>query len=97
MQAQIEQRLRTFIVENFFFGQTTPLGVNDSFLEKGIIDSTGILELVTYVEETYGIQVASEELAPENFDSISRLSKFVRHKLTISKPVSTFCAAGAQE
>lgn len=73
--------IRSFIVENFLYGQDDDdFGDDMSFLEKGIIDSTGVLELVSFIEETYGISVADEELVPDNFDSLNRLSAFVLQK-----------------
>jgi acyl carrier protein len=50
------------------------------FLEEGIVDSTGVLELVMFVEETFNITVENEEIAPENFDSVAQLAAYVRHK-----------------
>jgi acyl carrier protein len=76
-----ESRIREFILENFMIGENEEnLNSNDSFLEKGIIDSTGILELVMFVEETYGIEVEDDEVIPENFDSVAKLGAYVRKK-----------------
>ena len=72
--------LRAFIRENFLFGQETPLSDDDSFLELGIIDSTGVLELVAFLEHQYRIRIADEELVPENLDSINRLLRFLEAK-----------------
>ena len=80
MQPICEQ-LRGFVVTNFLFGQADKLDNDDSFLEKGIIDSTGILELVSFVEETYGITVEDQELIPENLDSINNLLRFLQTKM----------------
>ena len=57
------------------------LSEDASFLEEGIVDSTGVLELVMFVEETFNITVEDEEIVPENFDSVSCLAAYVRHKL----------------
>ena len=62
--------VRNFVLQNFLFGRTENIGDGQSFLESGIIDSTGILELVTFLEHTYHIQIGDEELVPENLDSI---------------------------
>ena len=71
---QLKSEIRRFIIENFLYWQDdNTLGDNISFLEKGLIDSTGILELVSFVEEKYEISVADEELVPDNFDSIKKL------------------------
>ena len=77
----VKEELRTFIVENFMFGQENK-NFSDaaSMLENGLIDSTGVLELVAFVEEKYGISVADEELLPANFDSVDNLAEYVRKK-----------------
>ena len=72
--------LRKFVEENFLFGQKAKFSDDDSFLEQGIIDSTGVLELVAFLEETYHLQVADEELLPENLDSIHNLVRFIERK-----------------
>jgi acyl carrier protein len=73
--------IRDFIVENALLGSAdAELRDDDSFLEKGIIDSTGVLELVSFVEEEFAIEVKDEELIPENFDSISTLSEYITRK-----------------
>ena len=81
----IHQELRRFIVDNFLFGQQNGhLSNDDSFLEKGIIDSTGILELVAFLESTYGIKIEDEELVPDNLDSISKLEQFLARKIQLA-------------
>lgn len=73
--------IRAFIVSNFLFGQEGKGFADDqSFMETGIIDSTGLLELVSFVEEKYGISIGDRELVPENLDSLSRISQFVARK-----------------
>lgn len=73
----IEDQIRTHIAENFVIGDASQLGVNDSFLDKGIIDSTGILEIVLFLEEQFGIKVADNEMLPENLDSIANIVRYV--------------------
>jgi acyl carrier protein len=90
--APIEQELRAFVVENFLFGQDGNLRNDDSFLENGIIDSTGILELVSYLEEQYKIEVADQELVPENLDSINNLAGFLSKKLALPAQASALVA-----
>ena len=75
-------QVRDFIVENFLFGDETAVKENTSFLEQGIIDSTGILELVMFLEETYGIKIEDEELIPENLDSLINIARFIERKLS---------------
>ena len=79
---QYSQELRQFVSDNFLFGKTNgTVGDDDSFLEKGIIDSTGVLELVAFLEERYGIKVEDRDLVPENLDSISNLTRFLQRQL----------------
>lgn len=81
MQETIEKQIRNFIVENFLFGESNDgLNDNDSLLETGIMDSTGVLELVAFIEENYKFKVKDEELVPENLDSIANISEFIRKK-----------------
>jgi len=75
----IQEQIRNYIVENFLFGSNN-LEDEDSFLEHGVVDSTGVLELVLFVEETFGITVDGEEILPENFDSIGNLARYITRK-----------------
>jgi acyl carrier protein len=82
MQA-LKHDLRTFIIDSFLFGEAPAQGTladEDSLLDAGIIDSTGVLELVMFVEERWGITIDDAELSPENLDSIARLAAFVSRK-----------------
>jgi acyl carrier protein len=79
--ATIAQQIRSFIQESFLFGQTDNLRDGDSFLESGIIDSTGILQLIAFLQDTYGIRVEDEEAIPDNLDSIDRIVVYLRRKL----------------
>ncbi len=77
----IEQQIKVYILENLLFsdnGHKLPEDV--SFLEEGIVDSTGVLELVMFVEETFDVTVEDEEIVPENFDSVAQLAGYVRRK-----------------
>jgi len=77
----IENKLRRYVLENFLFtGDQDALANADSFLEKGILDSTGIMELILFVEEEFGFRVAEEEMIPENLDSIDNLVAFVQRE-----------------
>jgi acyl carrier protein len=78
--SDVKTKLREFIVENFLFGTANGLQDDTSFLEEGIIDSTGVLELVTFLEENFEIQVADEELIPENLDSINNVAAYLERK-----------------
>jgi acyl carrier protein len=77
----IEDTIRSYILDNFLFTDDGEQLQNEaSFLEEGIVDSTGVLELVMFVEERFGFQVDDEEIIPENFDSVAQLSAYVRSK-----------------
>jgi len=76
-----KEKIKTFIVENFLFGSEDGLKDETSFLEEGIIDSTGILELVTFLEEEFSIAIEDEELVPENLDSINNVTTFLERKI----------------
>jgi acyl carrier protein len=75
--------VRSFVVANYLLGRGDGFSNDDSFLEHGIIDSTGILELVSHLEERYGIEVADEELNPDNFDSINKIAAYLTGKLRV--------------
>jgi len=77
----MRETLRHFVLENFMFGAAPDgLDENASFLDSGIIDSTGVMELVGFLEDRFGITVEDSELTPENLDSISRLCAYLRRK-----------------
>lgn len=78
---EIEEKIRKFLIENFVLSeQLDELGFEESFLENGVVDSTGILELVFFVEDQFGIQIDTSEVLPENFDSVNCLASFIRRK-----------------
>jgi acyl carrier protein len=76
----IEQQLRNFIATNFLYGQEATMSADASLLEGGIVDSTGMLEMIAHLEETYGFSIDDDELVPENLDSIQNLVAFVQRK-----------------
>ena len=81
MNDAIAQQVREFVVNNFMFGQNGDgLADDQSFLETGIIDSTGVLELISFVEERFAIAVADDEIVPANLDSVKHLVAFIRRK-----------------
>ena len=81
MREQLVGQVRSFIVDSFLFGRKNGLRDDTSFLEQGIIDSTGVLQLVAWVEQTFGISVEDGELVPENFDSVEKLVEYLEAKL----------------
>ena len=74
--------IRDFVINNFLFGEAGSLKDDTSFMGEGIIDSTGILELVMFIENTFEIKVQPEEMLPENLDSVSRVAAFVTRKVS---------------
>jgi acyl carrier protein len=81
LDQDIEKTVHEFIIRNFLFEDDGSLTAETSFLDNGIIDSTGVLELITFVEETYCIEVDDHEIVPENLDSIRNIVSFVERKL----------------
>jgi acyl carrier protein len=77
----IEQEIRSFIVGQFLLGDESALDNDDSFLEKGTFDSTGILELVSFLEQKYRIELGPDELIPENLDSVNSLVRFLQRRV----------------
>ena len=77
MSAEIRKRLREFVGKNFYMADPEAFTDATSFLDQGIIDSTGVLELVSFVENEYALTVADEDMVPANFDSIDALVAFV--------------------
>ena len=78
----MKDQIRTYIMDNILLGSADQsIADDDSFLEKRIIDSTGILELVAFVEDEFDIEVGDEELIPDNFDSIDKLAAYTQRKI----------------
>jgi acyl carrier protein len=79
---EIAARVRGFIVENFLLGnESTKFAETDSFIQNGIIDSTGILELIEFLESTYGVTIDESETIPANLDTLSNVAAFVARKV----------------
>ncbi len=78
------QRVRRFLEQNFLYGQTWNLADSDSFLEAGILDSTGVLQLISFLNESFGIAIADEEVTPDNLDSIDRIAAFLDRKSALT-------------
>ena len=81
MESISTEDTRNFIVENYLFGDGNQLTDQTSFMAEGIIDSTGILELIGFLEETYQIKVNDDEVIPENMDSLEKISRYISAKL----------------
>jgi acyl carrier protein len=81
----IRQTVRRYLLENILFSDDESLLQDgDSFLASGIIDSTGVLEIMYFVEETFGITVNDDEMLPENLDSVDKLVAFIERKQAIT-------------
>ena len=82
-QSSVKQKIRNFMTETFLIGEDkSKLADSDSFMQKEIIDSTGVLELATFVEEEFGITIEDNEMVPDNLDSINNLVRFISHKIS---------------
>ena len=77
---QYSETIKQFIVDNFLFGDATKLSVDTPLFEKGIIDSTGILELVAFIEDNFKVTVGDDELIQDNFSSVNSMDKFLQTK-----------------
>jgi acyl carrier protein len=86
--SQIRDQLRAFVVRQFLFGEDNGMADDASLLDQGVVDSTGVLELVAFLESNYGIKVADDELVPDNLDSIQSLERFVQRKTQATVPVN---------
>jgi len=74
--------VKEFIIENFLFGEEVQLELDTDFFDKGIIDSTGVIELVSFIEEKFDISVDDDELIPENLSSLKKIDIFLQKKLS---------------
>ena len=77
----LEEKIRSYVLENYLFtDDQSALNSNDSFLEKGILDSTGILEVIYFIEDEFDVKVEDDEMIPENLDSVNRIVAYIRKK-----------------
>jgi len=74
------EEVRRFVVEQLLFGDGALLDENTSFSGANVIDSTGVLELIMFLEETYNIKISDDELTTENLDSIAKIARFLDNK-----------------
>jgi acyl carrier protein len=79
--------VKAYIVENFLFGEDRRIGPDTDFLENGILDSTGVLELVGFLEEKFGIRVEDDEVVPDNLNSLEKIARFISKKTGKTQPV----------
>lgn len=81
MAAALRDNIRDFILQNYLFtNDTSAVGFDDSLLGRGIVDSTGMLEIIFFIEEQLGVKVKDEEMIPENLDSVNRIAHFVESR-----------------
>ncbi len=81
MSRDIKQAVRSYVEQNFLVGSDTQIGDADSLLQLQIVDSTGFLELVNFIESSFGVKVGDDEMVPENLETIDNIDEFVRRKL----------------
>lgn len=79
---EIRDQIRQFITTNFYLPPEQKLADSDSLLDSGLVDSTGVLEIVLFIEEKLGVTVGDQEILPENLDSIDRITAFVEQRKT---------------
>ncbi len=77
---ELKEQIRKFIISNFYVADPATLSDEASLLDAGIVDSTGVLEIITFLESDLGITVEDAEMLPDNLDSVSRLVAFVQKK-----------------
>jgi acyl carrier protein len=86
LRMDVRQEIEEYIKDNILFGDGEKVAEDVSFQESGILDSVGFLELITFVEARFGIQITDNELVPENFDTLRKVSRFVEQKLDAGAP-----------
>jgi acyl carrier protein len=82
----IKTTVRQFLLDNFAMGGGVTIADDTSFMEDHILDSTGFIELITFIEETFALTVDDEEMLPENFDSLANIEGYVARKRAAAKP-----------
>jgi acyl carrier protein len=75
-----EQRIRQFVVENFYVSDPSELADDTSLITSGFVDSTGMLEVISFLESEFGIRIRDQEMVPENLETISRIAAFIGRK-----------------
>lgn len=85
MSDELRDRIQMFILENYLFStDRSALGLDDSLLGRGIVDSTGMLEIIMFIEEQLGVAVKDEEMIPDNLDSVNRIAAFVESRRKVA-------------
>lgn len=89
MTSNIKQQVRQFILDNFMMSGAADIPDDASFMDRHIIDSTGFLELISFVEQSFDIQVTDDEMVPENLDSLNNIESFVQRKRSGAAPAGS--------
>lgn len=82
----IKRRVKDYISQNLLFGQAADLGDHTSLLGRGVLDSTSVLELVGFLEQTFAIEVADQDIVPENLDSLEAIASYVTRRRAAGQP-----------
>lgn len=77
---ELKEKVRQFIISNFYVADPKALADDASLLDAGIVDSTGVLEIITFIESEFGLTVEDQEMLPENLDAVNNIVKFVQKK-----------------
>ena len=92
MAEALHDSIRNFILENYLFtNDTSAVALDDSLLDRGIVDSTGMLEIILFLEEQLGVVMKDEEMIPDNLDSVNKIARFVESKRIRTPDVSESC------
>ena len=78
--------MKKFIIDNFFYGEDADISPETSFIEHNIIDSTGILEVVSFLQDTFNVVISDDEMLPENLDSLKNIEQFLIRKMNGKSP-----------
>ena len=84
---ELEQQIRAFVLSNFYVADEASVTNRSSLLEQGVVDSTGVLEIISFIETTCGVTVEDDEMLPENLGSIDCIARFVLRKQAAAAPV----------
>ena len=82
---EIREKIRTYVIDSFIKDEAIGLDDDLSFIETGIIDSVGVLELVAFIETTFDFRVEDEELIPENLDSVNEIVTYIQSKIAVKQ------------
>lgn len=85
---ELKKQIRDFVTSNFYVADPASLEDRTSLLDQGVIDSTGVLEVIMFIESTFGVTVEDSEMLPENLDSIERIAAFVARKTAKTEKVA---------